>query len=143
MEALDLAKYIVNKCIKDECPISNLQLQKILYCIQIDFLKRGNRIFYADFEARAFGVMIPEVYYHYCGYGVMPITMSFDENWCEIIQNKEDKKAIDNIIEDKRQLSLFDWCDLIQKENGAWDRIYQNGIGDGSIISTDLMLKYG
>ena len=38
-DALELAKYIVTKCIKDGCPISNLQLQKTLYFIQRQFLK--------------------------------------------------------------------------------------------------------
>ena len=37
--AVDLAKYIINKCVKDEVPISNIQLQMILYCIQKEFLK--------------------------------------------------------------------------------------------------------
>ena len=36
--AMDLAKYIVSKCYYDGCPISNLQLQKILYYIQKEFL---------------------------------------------------------------------------------------------------------
>ena len=38
-EAVHIAKYIINKCTIDQHPISNLQLQKILYCIQRDFLK--------------------------------------------------------------------------------------------------------
>lgn len=29
--AVDIAKYIINKCTIEQCPISNLQLQKILY----------------------------------------------------------------------------------------------------------------
>ena len=29
--AIDLSKYIVSKCVKDGHPVSNLQLQKILY----------------------------------------------------------------------------------------------------------------
>lgn len=32
-KTLDVAKYIINKCINDNFPISNMQLQKILYCI--------------------------------------------------------------------------------------------------------------
>lgn len=40
MKALEVAKYVVTKCNKDKCPISNLQLQKILYYIQHDFLKK-------------------------------------------------------------------------------------------------------
>ena len=43
--ALELSKYIVTKCINDGKPISNLQLQKILYYIQRDFLKQGEPAF--------------------------------------------------------------------------------------------------
>ena len=46
--ALDFAKYIVKKCIDDGHPISNLQLQKILYYIQKDFLRRGDIAFEDD-----------------------------------------------------------------------------------------------
>ena len=38
--ALDLSKYIISKCVRDGHPISNLQLQKILYYIQVYFLKQ-------------------------------------------------------------------------------------------------------
>ena len=37
-KAMELSTYIVSKCIKEDCPISNLQLQKILYYIQKAFL---------------------------------------------------------------------------------------------------------
>ena len=40
-KALDLANYIVDKCIKDDAPITNLQLQRILYFIQKDFPQEG------------------------------------------------------------------------------------------------------
>lgn len=33
-DALDIAKYIVDKCTVEKCPITNLQLQKILYFLQ-------------------------------------------------------------------------------------------------------------
>lgn len=45
--AVDLSKYIVYKCITEGQPISNLQLQKILYYIQREFLK-NDRIAFAD-----------------------------------------------------------------------------------------------
>ena len=38
--AVGLANYIVDKCIEDNTPITNLQLQRILYSVQKDFLKR-------------------------------------------------------------------------------------------------------
>ena len=62
---LELAKYIVAKCIKDECPISNLQLQKILYYIQRDFLHKLDRpAFSENIEAWPFGSVVPDVYYY-------------------------------------------------------------------------------
>jgi len=73
--AIDLSKYIVSKCIRDGHPISILQLQKILYCIQKAFLKKRN-CFSGWYWSLAFGPVIPDVYYHYCGYGVMPVSIS-------------------------------------------------------------------
>ena len=37
--ALTIAKYIIDKCTEENSPISNLQLQKILYYIQSEFNK--------------------------------------------------------------------------------------------------------
>lgn len=42
--ALDIAKYIISKCNRENCPISNLQLQKILYNLQKAFLQSEIRI---------------------------------------------------------------------------------------------------
>lgn len=43
--AMDLANYIVDKCIKDNTPITNLQLQRILYEVApsySDFVEYGS-----------------------------------------------------------------------------------------------------
>ena len=71
--AMDLANYIVDKCIKDNVPITNLQLQRILYFIQKDFLKRGSPAFSDYIEAWEFGPVVPNVYFCFCGFGTMPI----------------------------------------------------------------------
>lgn len=68
--ALTVAKYIVNRCVKSGTPISNLQLQKILYFVQMAFLKKlDNPCFSDDIEAWQFGPVVPVVYYHFCGFG--------------------------------------------------------------------------
>lgn len=65
-DVLTLAKYIVTKCVRDCCPISNLQLQKILYFIQVDALKTtGEPAFLNNIEAWQFGPVVPEVYYYF------------------------------------------------------------------------------
>ena len=60
--ALNVAKYIIDKCTRENYPISNLQLQKILYYIQREFLQRGPKAFPEEIEAWQFGPVVPEVY---------------------------------------------------------------------------------
>ena len=64
-----MAGYTVSKCINDGLPISNLQLQKILYYIQKRYLTDNKTAFDDDFEAWQFGPVIPLVYYKYSGFG--------------------------------------------------------------------------
>lgn len=75
--ALNMAKYIIDKCTKDRYPISNLQLQKILYYIQREFLQQGTVAFPESIEAWQFGLVVPEVYKQYCGFGALPIRMRY------------------------------------------------------------------
>ena len=90
MKALEVAKYVVTKCKKDEYPISNLQLQKILYYIQHDFLKKNNKpLFDDDFEAWKFGPVVPSVYYEYSYLGALKIYEEYDD-YDKIIQNLGD-----------------------------------------------------
>lgn len=137
--AVDLSKYIVNKCIADGYPVSNLQLQKILYYIQKDFLDRGAIAFSDDIEAWPFGPVVVTVYYHYCHFGGMPISIS--EAPFEI--NTEDKSRINKIIETKRKLYPWDLVRETHKPGGAWDQIFRGGQGYGSIIPPDLIKRVG
>lgn len=146
MEAMDLAKYIVNKCINDDYPISNLQLQKILYYIQKDFLDRDEKAFDDSIEAWQFGPVVPEVYYHYCGYGAMPISMSFGEDYDEYLnelENKEDVEKINKIVEEKRKLDPWTMVAETHKKGGAWDKTYNNGLGNHAVIQNELIKTVG
>lgn len=135
--ALDLSKYIVSKCIDDEKPISNLQLQKILFYIQKEFLKKYNQPAFSDvIEAWQFGPVVPNVYYHFCGFGAMKIARNFESF---AISNIRDKDLIDKIVDDKRELYPWDLVAETHKPNGAWDKVYQNGIGNHNPIPTNLI----
>ncbi len=134
--ALDLAKYIVYKCVKDNEPISNLQLQKILYYIQKYYLNEFNVPFFADdFEAWQFGPVVPNVYYHYCGYGAMPISNAF-ESFPSVFQNNV---AVNNIVETRRKLNPWDLVAESHRPGGAWDKVYQNGVGNHKVIPLHLI----
>lgn len=129
-EAVHIAKYIINKCTIDQHPISNLQLQKILYCIQRDFLKNDMLAFDDDFEAWQFGPVIPEVYYLFCGFGAIRIRMKYD------LDIGSDYAALINpIIERKRLLNPWDWSEDINATGKAWDKVYSNGSGNHKVNS--------
>ena len=139
--AIDLSKYIVTKCVRDGCPISNLQLQKILYYIQKEFLQNGKIAFADDIEAWQFGPVVPDIYYQFCGYGAMPITREYGD---EIIKlNLNDADIIDNIIVAKRALNPWDMVEETHKPGGAWDQTYCNGRGCGNVIPKDLIRSVG
>ena len=141
---LELAKYIVSKCIKDRCQISNLQLQKILYYIQREFLQMfGNPAFPESIEAWPFGPVVPEVYYYFCGSGAMRIGLC-DEPTEEIQSMPEEyRRIIDSIVESKRNLNPWDMVSETHKMGGAWDSVYRGGYGNRSTISIRQIRELG
>lgn len=136
--ALEIAKYIINKCTNDNHPISNLQLQKVLYYIQKTFLMSGKEAFNEDIEAWQFGPVVPVVYYRYCGFGAMPIRMKY---YTEIDDNTV--KTMNPIIDSKRLLNPWDMVEDTHKAGKAWAEIYQNGSGNHHVIPKDLIRRRG
>ena len=135
-KAMDLANYIVDKCIKDNVPITNLQLQRILYFVQKDFLKRGSRAFSDNIEAWEFGPVVPNVYFCFCGFGAMPILFISRDT---VPNLSTDKNIIDNIVENKRSLTPWEIAKETSKITGAWFKVYDNGKGSHRIIPVDLI----
>lgn len=134
--AINLAKYIIQRCNITNTPITNLKLQKILYYVQKYSLKTsGTSAFSDDIEAWQFGPVVPNVYYEFCGYGSMPIIGNF--------KHIDDFSEFNFIIDEKKDLNPWDMVEETHKENGAWYKIYNNGIGNREIIPVDLIKKCG
>lgn len=138
--ALQVAQYVVNKCTMDGYPISNLQLQKILYYIQKEFLYRDSALFEDDFCAWKFGPVIEEVYYYYCSFGARKIERSYDIN---TLFDIKEKNIIDDIVEEKRNLNPWEMVEETHKANGAWYHVFNNGLGNGDIIEKELIQERG
>ena len=137
--AVELSKYIITKCAMDNKPISNLQLQKILYFIQKEYLqKKGVPAFEDPIEAWQFGPVVPNVYYRFCGYGGMPILSEYTSDICE-----EDKKFIDPLVDEKRCLDPWDLVKETHKAGSAWSYTYANGIGNHRTRSLELIKQHG
>ena len=141
IDVMDLALYIVNKCMNEGCPVTNLQLQKILYYIQVEFLKKkGVLIFEDSIEAWKFGPVIPRVYFAYSHFGAMPIYC--DSNSAIDNISIHDKALIDSVTNSKKDLPPWALVTDTHMPGKAWSRAYTQN-GSGSVISTDDMRKYG
>lgn len=136
--AMDIAKNIINKCTTDQHPISNLQLQKILYYVQKAFLENDRVAFEDEIEAWQFGPVVPDVYYHYCGFGAMSIRMKYTT-----YISPEYTRIIDPIVESKRSLNPWEMVEDTHMPGKAWAQIYNNGLGNHCVIPKDLIKKRG
>lgn len=140
--ASDVAKYVLKKCTDSDSPISNLQLQKILYFLQRDFLKKENApLFFDAIEAWQFGPVVPSVYYDYCAYGANEIMKNID-SYLRLIDHKT-KKLVDPIIEEKCNKYPWDLVKETHKPDGAWAQIYDNGKGNHKVIPIELIKEKG
>ena len=124
-DALDIAKYIIRWCDKNELRITNLQLQKILFFIQKESIRRrGYGIFSNRIEAWQYGPVIPDVFYEFAGFGAMKLVLYedlFSENSSkDTFIDNDSKKIIENIL--KECIYIYPW-DLVAKSHvsdGAW-----------------------
>ena len=141
-DALNLAKYIVTKCMNDDCPISNIQLQAILFFIQIDIIRRSEGLdlaFFDDFEAWAFGPVIPKVYYYFCGYSGLTILDTF----ADVTELFASDWYINRIIEQRRS-PFNSWEVISEAQNSkAWQQVFADGQGKHMIIPVRLIREMG
>ena len=143
MKAMDVARYILTKCNKEGQPISNLQLQKMLYYIQYEFLREtGEPLFEDDFEAWKFGPVIPVVYYEYSHMGAFRIGADY-KDYDKILSemSKDEIDMLNDIIVDKRDMNVWSMVDNTHKKGKAWDLIFKDGEGFGDVISKDLIYE--
>lgn len=137
-KAEEIARYTIGKCTDDGHPISNMQLQKILYCIQRAFLLRGTAAFADEIEAWQIGPVVPDVYYRYCGFGAMPIRVKYKTDIDE-----DTAKRINPVIEEKRLLKPWETVSDVHQPGKAWAEVYRDGNGDHAVIPKDLIRKKG
>jgi uncharacterized phage-associated protein len=140
--AFDLARYILKKCIDEDHPIANLQLQKILYCIQEGFLKeKGCRAFADPLRVSSCGAYVPSIYTEYGVHEISTIVWIPDENDIISIDDK-DKVLIDSIVEEEMKLTLWQSMDKTWREGGLWREVYDKGKGDGKEITVEMIKEY-
>lgn len=132
VQASDVAKHIVNFCINEGTPISNLQLQKMLYFCQVKCYQDFSRpLFEDDFEAWRYGPVIPSVYRLFSIYGGNEITRRVEGG-------KPLSPSEENLVERvvTRLLPLRPWelVKMTHSQGSPWDQTYKGGSGSGCVI---------
>ena len=119
--AIEIAEYVLDKCVKDGCPISNLHLQPILYFLQKAFLKKKQHLLFKDkiYAGKYVPIVLP-VHERYCLAGAYPLLERYDaylpEDVCEILDPEI------------KRLCAIPLLDLIRsvKEEPAWKKAVQS-----------------
>lgn len=143
-DSRDVAKYVVRVCNDNGTPISNLQLQKILYYVQGSFFaKFGRPAFYNDIVAWRHGPVVPEVYYMYNHNVAKKIKENYDEY---VIPNApdEDLKLIEETALEKAELDAWMLVAATHAER-PWKVTYNTpteGAGEDEVISTVLIEEF-
>lgn len=139
--ALELSKYIIELCSSEDTPISNLQLQKILYYIQYEFLKCNQEAFPEEFEAWQFGPVIPSVYSQYCAFGGRCISMRYKIGLDGY--SAQERNLIDRTVRINRAKNPWDLVKETHRKGRAWSIIYSKYGNSGEIIPKDLIKRLG
>lgn len=139
-DATVLARYIVQKCYQDGHPISNLQLQKILYFLQIMYGKstQGKELLFEnEFEAWPYGPVIPAVYDEFSRYGGSVIEATFDQSApC----SPEVMAFVDQAIVFLREKTPWELVEISHAEGSPWDLTYRKGAGRKAVIQQKLII---
>ena len=138
-KAEEIAKFIVSHCWNEGVPVSHLEMQKILYFIQRDYLRQYNRpLFNEDFEAWQYGPVVPAAYNRFSMFVAYPIRRTYN-----ISLSSEDETFIRDRIPEYRRKSPWEMVEDTHKPGSAWDRTWKAGKGYHQVIPQELIRIYG
>ncbi len=142
--AVDVSKYVLTVCTEKSESITNLHLQKILYFLQVEVLRKYDmRLFEDDIEAWKFGPVVREVYHEYRGYGGLEIARIYDD--CKNIfddfevNNKNFKKFLDNLIIKLSKENAWNLVKISHSKNSAWEKTFKDGAGHYDVICVEML----
>ena len=153
--AADVAAFIVEFSIENTRPVSNLQLQKILFFAQCDYMKSHEKeLFNDDFEAWQYGPVVQSVYSAYSIFGGSPISRPAKYRSFNIFLGDSDKviplcgaerSSVESTVRRCINMKPWDLVRLSHEKGGAWDSVYNKGgvqgAGYRSIISKKTIME--
>lgn len=138
--AVDVASYIVGRCANLGRPVTNLQLQKIMYYQQLNFLRIYDKcIFEDDILALRHGPAVKEVYYKYNIWGRHEIVPRAVQTVKGTFLEK-DRELIDRVTDVCLLLDPWELVERSQKAGGPWQQSFDGNLD--KVIPKELMKNY-
>jgi len=136
-KALDIARYIIERCREKNRTVSNLKLQKILYFVQAEFLVTKNQPCFAEvIEAWDFGPVVPEVYYEYRMYGSANIPCIGRSRVSQLISAR-DKEILNGIIDECSRYSASALVEITHNQT-PWVEAYDQAGYNNEITAKSI-----
>lgn len=133
--ALDLAEKIIQISNSNGMYITNLQLQKIMYYTQGQFMKKfGYKAFEEKIECWPYGPVIKRVWAKFTNYGRRPIL----DIASDLEINNEEEKLISHILDEKLSMNVWDLVDQTHDEL-PW---YEANLTGATYISDSSMEEF-
>jgi uncharacterized phage-associated protein len=125
MDAKKLANWIVERRVEAGDPITPFQLQRVLFCIEIEHIRRhGTPVFFNPIEAWDNGPIVPEVWWQYAHFGTMPITIAIGKGR---LDPSLDEQLIAWVVDEKAEMHYLDLMKEVCSAGGSWERRHYVG----------------
>ncbi len=131
---IEIAKLVISYCMEMGTPISNLQLQKILYFLQVYYVRKGFPLFKEEIYAWQHGPVVPEAYYMFSGYGASKI-----QNVYSTEVSQADQASILPIIEKLRIIDPWELVNMTHRKGQPWDLVYNGKLDPTGLIEKRLL----
>lgn len=150
VSAHDVARHVVEVALNEKTPVTNLQLQKILFFLQCNYSKRhdGAMLFSDDFEAWQYGPVVPSVYFDYSDFGgtqiTEPVLISHSPGRGSFETHPLDQAIATDIAPYLSELlcrPAWSLVDESHRSGGPWDITFNGGRGKRNVISKELIVS--
>lgn len=142
--ARQLAHYIVARCDADGTPVNEMQLQRMLYMLQVTFIRAsgGMLLFTDEFDAYPCGPIIASVHAEYVQEGSRPIYAHDAITSDDIGLDSHVAAFVDDGIRRLRNMYPRDLVRITQGNGSPWSAAYEHEgmrhIGNDALIRTAL-----
>ena len=144
-KAKHIAGYIILRHNQYRIAIQNLRLQYILYAAWIEYSYHNNRnLFNEDFYAMNFGPACLDVYWQYCTWGGMDISVSEALLYEDRLHlDTEDIDFLDRIVGKYAHISTHDLSEWTRMKGSPWNHIYKELHRPNRMIPFDVIRRMG